>query len=108
MILVTHNANIAVLGDAEMIFPMQRSANGGELAVDFGSVVRPETKAAAQVAIDCATQILGVLIHNQICTFRNWLEPEPRIAVQDVRCPRWDTRLRRATGFACETHRSTD
>ncbi len=43
--MVTHNANIAVLGDAELLFPMQRAGDGGA-AFDRGSVDKVETKAA--------------------------------------------------------------
>jgi hypothetical protein len=45
VILVTHNANIAVLGDAELILPMRRSGDGGT-AFDRGSIDRSETKKA--------------------------------------------------------------
>ena len=45
VIVVTHNANIAVLGDAELILPMQRAGDGGA-AFDRGSVDKVETKAA--------------------------------------------------------------
>lgn len=47
VILVTHNANIAVLGDAELLFPMRRSGDRG-IAFDHGSIDRQETKAAVQ------------------------------------------------------------
>jgi ABC-type multidrug transport system ATPase subunit len=45
VILVTHNANIAVLGDAEMLLPMKRN---GEVGVSFdrGSIDKAETKQA--------------------------------------------------------------
>lgn len=46
VILVTHNANIAVLGDAELLLPMKRKADGGEV-FDSGSMDRAETKQAA-------------------------------------------------------------
>jgi hypothetical protein len=46
VILVTHNANIAVLGDAELLLPMKRNGDGGEV-FDFGSVDKTETKRAA-------------------------------------------------------------
>lgn len=46
VILVTHNANIAVLGDAELLLPMKRDGDGGEV-FDFGSVDKTETKEAA-------------------------------------------------------------
>jgi ABC-type cobalamin/Fe3+-siderophores transport system ATPase subunit len=45
VVVVTHNANIAVLGDAELLFPMQRNGDGG-IAFERGSVDRAETKAA--------------------------------------------------------------
>ena len=45
VLVVTHNANIAVLGDAELLFPMRRDGDGGA-ALDRGSVDRAETKAA--------------------------------------------------------------
>jgi hypothetical protein len=46
VILVTHNANIAVLGDAEMLLPMKRSGEGG-CAFDFGSIDKAQTRQAA-------------------------------------------------------------
>jgi hypothetical protein len=46
VILVTHNANIAVLGDAELILPMKRVGDGGEV-YDSGSIDKAETKKAA-------------------------------------------------------------
>jgi ABC-type cobalamin/Fe3+-siderophores transport system ATPase subunit len=46
VILVTHNANIAVLGDAELLFPMRRSEDKGR-AFDRGSVDKGESKEAA-------------------------------------------------------------
>lgn len=46
VILVTHNANIAVLGDAELLLPMRRSGDGG-VAFDRGSIDKTETKQAA-------------------------------------------------------------
>jgi len=46
VILVTHNANISVLGDAELLLPMKRSEDGGEV-FDSGSIDRAETKKAA-------------------------------------------------------------
>src|SRR5262249_35570953 len=45
VILVTHNANIAVLGDAELLLPMRRTGDGGT-AFDCGSVDKKETKKA--------------------------------------------------------------
>jgi len=51
VILVTHNANIAVLGDAELLFPMRRSGDRG-ISVDHGSVDKTETKRAAQIILE--------------------------------------------------------
>jgi hypothetical protein len=45
VILVTHNANIAVLGDAELLLPMRRNGDGGT-AFDRGSIDKSETKKA--------------------------------------------------------------
>jgi len=45
VILVTHNANIAVLGDAELLLPMRRDGDGG-VAFDRGSIDKSETKKA--------------------------------------------------------------
>lgn len=47
VIVVTHNANIAVLGDSELLLPMQRSGDTGRVS-DRGSVDRTETKKAVQ------------------------------------------------------------
>ena len=46
VILVTHNANIAVLGDAELLLPMKRNGDCGEI-FDFGSIDKAGTKKAA-------------------------------------------------------------
>jgi hypothetical protein len=46
VILVTHNANIAVLGDAELLLPMRRNGDGGN-TFDRGSIDKTETKKAA-------------------------------------------------------------
>ncbi len=43
VIVVTHNANIAVLGDAELIFPMSRKNDKGTVG-DRGSIDRGETR----------------------------------------------------------------
>lgn len=51
IILVTHNANIAVLGDSEMLFPMKRVNDKGT-AADRGSIDRTETKDAAQKILE--------------------------------------------------------
>ena len=47
VIIVTHNANIAVLGDSELICPMRRSGDKGEV-FDRGSIDRSETRLAVQ------------------------------------------------------------
>jgi ABC-type nitrate/sulfonate/bicarbonate transport system ATPase subunit len=47
VIVVTHNANIAVLGDAEMIFPMRRTDDRG-VALDRGAIDRKETRNEVQ------------------------------------------------------------
>jgi hypothetical protein len=47
ILMVTHNANIAVLGDSELLCPMQRSGDTGRV-FDRGSVDRPETAKAVQ------------------------------------------------------------
>jgi ABC-type lipoprotein export system ATPase subunit len=47
VILVTHNANIAVLGDSELLFPMRRTDDLGAI-FDRGSVDRHETKQVVQ------------------------------------------------------------
>ncbi|MDY0062572.1 MAG: AAA family ATPase [Myxococcota bacterium] len=51
VILVTHNANIAVLGDAELLFPMRRNGDRGS-SFDAGSVDRAATKRAAQAILE--------------------------------------------------------
>lgn len=43
VVVVTHNANIAVLGDAELLFPMKRRDDKG-IVVDRGSIDRIETQ----------------------------------------------------------------
>lgn len=45
VVLVTHNANIAVLGDAELLLPMKRNGDGGA-AFDRGSIDTAGTQAA--------------------------------------------------------------
>ena len=45
VVLVTHNANIAVLGDAELLLPMRRADDGGQ-AFDRGAIDKTETKTA--------------------------------------------------------------
>lgn len=47
VIIVTHNANIAVLGDSELLFPMKRNGDKGE-GFDRGSIDRAETRIAVQ------------------------------------------------------------
>jgi DNA repair ATPase RecN len=47
VVVVTHNANIAVLGDAELIFPMRRVEDRG-LAQDRGAIDRKETRDEVQ------------------------------------------------------------
>ena len=51
VILVTHNANIAVLGDSELIFPMKRSGEKG-VVVNRGSIDRIETKKSVQEILE--------------------------------------------------------
>jgi ABC-type phosphate transport system ATPase subunit len=51
IILVTHNANIAVLGDSELILPMKRSGDAGVI-LERGSIDRPETKKAVQEILE--------------------------------------------------------
>jgi ABC-type lipoprotein export system ATPase subunit len=45
--IVTHNANIAVLGDSEIIFPMRRDGAIGR-SYERGAIDRGETKQAVQ------------------------------------------------------------
>jgi ABC-type cobalamin/Fe3+-siderophores transport system ATPase subunit len=47
IIVVTHNANIAVLGDAELILPMKRESDRGKV-VERGSIDREQTKGWVQ------------------------------------------------------------
>lgn len=47
VIMVTHNANIAVLGDSELILPMRRSGDGG-VVFELGSIDRNHTRKAVQ------------------------------------------------------------
>jgi ABC-type cobalamin/Fe3+-siderophores transport system ATPase subunit len=51
IILVTHNANIAVLGDAEQILPMYRNGENGEIK-NRGSIDNPVTKQAVQSILE--------------------------------------------------------
>ncbi|MGE0789752.1 MAG: TrlF family AAA-like ATPase [Sandaracinaceae bacterium] len=47
VIVVTHNANIAVLGDAELLFPMQRQDDRG-VSLERGAIDRKQTRDAVQ------------------------------------------------------------
>jgi hypothetical protein len=47
----THNANIAVLGDSELILPMKRSGDKG-VVTGRGSIDRTETKKAVQEILE--------------------------------------------------------
>lgn len=47
VVIVTHNANIAGLGDSELLCPMKRSGNAG-VTFERGSIDRRQTKTAAQ------------------------------------------------------------
>jgi len=47
VIVVTHNANIAVLGDSELILPMRRKGDNGE-AFDAGGIDKSDTRRAVQ------------------------------------------------------------
>ena len=47
VILITHNANIAVLGDSELLLPMKRENDTGR-AVERGSIDREATKLCVQ------------------------------------------------------------
>ena len=51
VILVTHNANIAVLGDSELILPMSRENDCGK-AVDRGSIDTEATKLCVQNTLE--------------------------------------------------------
>ncbi len=51
IILITHNANIAVLGDSELLLPMRRE-NGCGKAFDRGSIDREATKRRAQEILE--------------------------------------------------------
>jgi hypothetical protein len=51
VIIVTHNANIAVLGDSEIIFPMRREGNVGRI-FERGAIDRAETKRAVQDVLE--------------------------------------------------------
>jgi hypothetical protein len=49
--IVTHNANIAVLGDSEIIFPMRRDGGIGK-TYERGAIDRLETKRAVQDVLE--------------------------------------------------------
>jgi DNA repair ATPase RecN len=49
--VVTHNANIAVLGDSEIIFPMRRDGNVGR-TYERGAIDRSQTKVAVQDVLE--------------------------------------------------------
>ena len=49
--IVTHNANIAVLGDSEIIFPMRREGGVGK-TFERGAIDRAETKRAVQNVLE--------------------------------------------------------
>jgi energy-coupling factor transporter ATP-binding protein EcfA2 len=51
VIVVTHNANIAVLGDSEMLFPMKRQGDVGTV-FDEGSIDREVTREAVQKILE--------------------------------------------------------
>jgi hypothetical protein len=51
VIVVTHNANIAVLGDSELILPMKRSGENSHV-MDRGSIDRSPTKKAVQEILE--------------------------------------------------------
>lgn len=51
VIIVTHNANIAVLGDSELILPMKREIDTG-MVKRRGSIDRQETKQAVQEILE--------------------------------------------------------
>ena len=54
VIVVTHNANIAVLGDSELLFPMRREGDKGK-ATERGSIDHPPTKQAVQDVLEGGT-----------------------------------------------------
>jgi energy-coupling factor transporter ATP-binding protein EcfA2 len=51
VILVTHNANIAVLGDSELILPMRRKGDSGD-AFDWGGIDKADTRKAVQEILE--------------------------------------------------------
>jgi ABC-type lipoprotein export system ATPase subunit len=54
VIVVTHNANIAVLGDSEQIFPMRQEGIKGR-AFERGAIDRGPTKQAVQDVLEGGT-----------------------------------------------------
>jgi hypothetical protein len=54
VIVVTHNANIAVLGDSELIFPMRQEGVKGR-AFERGAIDRGQTKQAVQDVLEGGT-----------------------------------------------------
>lgn len=55
VIVVTHNANIVVLGDAEQIFPMDRMGEHGR-TFDVGSIDHSATRAAVEAVLEGGRQ----------------------------------------------------
>lgn len=55
VIIVTHNANIAVLGDAELIIPL-RSTSDRAIVRDRGSIDTSKTKKMACVILEGSEQ----------------------------------------------------
>lgn len=51
VILVTHNANIAVLGDSELLLPMRRASDNGQI-YDRGSIDKHDTRMAVQDVLE--------------------------------------------------------
>jgi hypothetical protein len=51
VILITHNANIAVLGDSELLLPMRRENDCGK-AIERGSIDRAATKRLVQEILE--------------------------------------------------------
>jgi hypothetical protein len=51
VIVVTHNANIAVLGDSELILPLRRDGESGQV-LNSGSIDTPETKQSVQQILE--------------------------------------------------------
>ena len=51
IIIVTHNANIAVLGDSELLLPLKRAGETGQVS-NSGSIDKLETKRAVQQILE--------------------------------------------------------